>query len=71
VSGGYDTALFAGTDRPTEPVTSGAAFGPGPNYVPQPYESDRAFALRVASQLEQSGTASKLTGYIEKLRWGS
>src|SRR5207249_1857480 len=71
LNGGFDQALFAPTDRPTEPITAGAPFGPGANYVPKPYESDRAFALRVADQLEQTPTAGDLGPYINKLRWGS
>ncbi len=69
VSGGYDEALFAPTDRPDEPITHGAPFGPGANFTVLPYENQRGFLLRVASQLEGSGTPG-LKPYLDKLRAG-
>ncbi len=69
VSGGYDEALFAPTDRAAEPITHGAPFGPGANFVMLPYENERAFLLRVADQLESSGTPG-LGPYLAKLRAG-
>jgi hypothetical protein len=68
-SGGYDDALFAPTDRPDEPITHGAPFGAGANFVALPYEDEFAFRRRVADELESSGTAS-LNPYIAKLRTG-
>jgi len=68
-SGGYDEALFAPSDRPDEPITHGAPFGPGANFVALPYEDEYAFRRRVADELESSGPAS-LGPYIAKLRTG-
>ncbi len=70
VSGGYDEALFGPSDRPDEPITAGAPFGPGRSFVILPYEDERAFARRVANQLESSSDAPSLKPYIEKLRNG-
>ncbi len=67
---GYDTALFAPTDRPNEPVTAGVPFGPGSNFVPQPFEDDRTFMLRVASDLKASPGARDLGPYIAKIEQG-
>lgn len=67
---GYDNALFAPTQRPTEPITSGAPFGTGPNFVPRPFEDDRSFALRVAGELEASPSARDLAPFIQKLKDG-
>src|SRR5215210_4895216 len=30
---GYDNLLFGGSDRPDEPITQGASFGPGSNFL--------------------------------------
>lgn len=68
-TGGYDDAVFAPSDRPDEPITHGAPFGPGANFVALPYEDEFAFRRRVADELESSGPAS-LGPYIEKLRTG-
>lgn len=67
---GYDDALFGPTMRPTEPLTHGAPFGPGANFVPRPDEDNRSFSLRVADELEATGSAA-LAPYIAKLRFGS
>lgn len=67
---GYDEKLFAPTERPDEPITAGAPFGPGPTFVPLPQETTRSFAIRVAQMLEESPQADALRPYIERLRAG-
>ncbi len=68
---GYDRVLFAPTDRPGEPITQGAPFGPGANWIPRPHEDDRSFLLRVASDLENTpGASGPLRAYIDKIRLG-
>ena len=69
VSGGYDEALFAPTHRPDEPLTQGAPFGPGSNFVPLPYEDEWAFRRRIADELSVDPTPS-LQPFIDKLRSG-
>lgn len=69
LNNGYDEALFGPTMRPSEPLTTGAPFGPGANFIPRPDEDDRSFTLRVADTLEASGSA-RLAPYIAKLRFG-
>jgi len=68
-SGGYDEALFAPSDRADEPITHGAPFGAGANFVALPYEDEFAFRRRVADTLESDGPDS-LAPYIAKLRNG-
>jgi len=70
VTGGYDEAMFAPTDRADEPITHGAPFGPGASFVMLPYENERSFQVRVADQLESSNKAPSLKAYIDKLRAG-
>lgn len=70
VTGGYDEAVFAPTERPDEPITHGAPFGAGASFVMLPYEDERAFMLRIADQLEGSTRATALRPYIDKLRAG-
>lgn len=67
---GFDSALFGPTNRPNEPITEGAPFGPGSNYVRRPYEDDRSFMLRVAQELEAGPEAGPLAAYIEDIRKG-
>jgi len=69
VSGGYDEALFAPSHRPDEPLTQGAPFGPGSNFVPLPYEDEWAFRRRIADELSVDPTPS-LQPFIDKLRSG-
>lgn len=43
--------MFSPTDRGQEPITAGAPFGDGSNYVRQSYESDDDLMQRVASSI--------------------
>lgn len=69
---GYDAVLFGPSQRPDEPITEGAPFGPGSNFVPRPFEDDRAFMLRVADEIERSpgGQTPSLAAYTEDIRRG-
>ena len=49
--GDEETYLFSPTERPAEPISAGAPFGPGADFVRQAYESDRDFMLRVGQSL--------------------
>ncbi len=66
---GYDEVIMSPTSRPDEPITAGAPFGPGPNFVRLPSEDDRTFMLRVADELSTSDAPS-LGPYIAKIREG-
>lgn len=55
---GFEDILFAPTDRPHEPITAGAPFGPGPSFTRYAHESDEDFKMRVAAQLLSSPVAS-------------
>lgn len=68
-TGGYDDVAFGPSDRPDEPITHGAPFGAGANFVALPYEDEFTFRHRVADELERDGPGS-LRPYVEKLRTG-
>jgi hypothetical protein len=70
ISGGFDNLLFAPTDRPNEPITHGAPFGPGANFIPEPGEDDRTFMLRVAGQLQQQPSTPRVQQYIAAIQRG-
>ena len=57
------TPLYSPTERPDEPVTSGAAYGPGPNAVPG---TGMAYPGRLTRALEQAVTKDA-TGDVEFL----
>lgn len=59
---GFDDILFAPSDRPEEPITAGAPFGPGPMFVRQGYESDEEFLARIAAEIAESPNA---TSYVK------
>lgn len=67
---GYDSALFAPTNRPDVPVTNGAPFGEGANYVPLPSEDDFTFMQRVANDLDSGPQSGQLREFISKIRLG-
>lgn len=70
LNGGFDRALFAPTARPDEPITQGAPFGEGANWVPSRNEDDFTFLLRVADDLDASPLANTLSTYTAKIRRG-
>ena len=48
--------IFGRTDRPMEPITAGAPFGPGPDIAPQAPEGAGEFLARVTESMTQSAT---------------
>lgn len=55
--GSRPTPLFAPTERPDEPITAGAPFGPGPGPSPRPQASGRlAATLERLAASDDSGT---------------
>ena len=64
------TPLFSPTERPDEPVTSGAAYGPGPNSVPGTgiaYPGRLTRALETAASKDTSGDVEFLLGLAQRL----
>lgn len=66
------TPLFAPTQRPDEPVTAGAPFGPGPGPAPMTAQQERAtltaLLQRVSAQ-DNSGDAEFLAALAQRLGW--
>lgn len=64
--------LFSPTDRPNEPVTAGAPFGPGPNFVSRPVEDERAFLGRIGQAVAATPLADnpEVKGFLDKLARG-
>lgn len=63
--------LFGPTDRPNEPITHGAPFGPGASYAPSAYESDDALIQRVAQQIGTTpGAAPELRAFAARVARG-
>lgn len=54
LNGDLEDRLFSPTLRPDEPLTTGIPFGEGPSFVPEPFEDDETFMLRVATTLRDS-----------------
>lgn len=64
------TPLFAPTQRPEEPVTAGAPFGPGPGPQPMPQQQQSlAGLLRRVSEQDSSGDAEFLAALAQRLGW--
>lgn len=64
------TPLFAPTERPDEPVTSGASRGPGPNSLPGTgvvYPGRLTRALETAATKDTSGDVEFLLGLAQRL----
>ena len=52
-----DVALYGPTHRPSTPITQGAPFGPGADFVPRPFEDERDYTHRVARRVIEAGRA--------------
>ena len=63
--------LFSHTQRPGEPVPSGAPFGPGPGFITSVTETEGLFRDRVAQFLETSpGATPQVQALAKRLRSG-
>ena len=68
---GFDGLLYNPSDRPTEPITSGASFGPGPNAPNIPGLREGEYVRRVASELASSpGLTSKSKSFLARVARG-
>lgn len=65
------TPLYAPTTRPDEPVTAGAARGPGPNSVPMPAAPAPTVADSIAKFLpyDQTGDVARLYMIAKSRGW--
>lgn len=64
------TPLYSPTERPDEPVTSGAKYGPGPNSVPGTgvvYPGHLSRALEIAVAKDTTGDVEFLLGLAQRL----
>lgn len=64
-----DDFILSPTDRPAEPITAGAPFGPGPAFTRYAYESEERFRSRMADQLQAEGDP-EVRRFAERLRRG-
>lgn len=63
--------LFGPTDRPNEPITTGAPFGAGPPGAAAAYESSDQLLQRVALQIgETPGAAPELRAFAARVAKG-
>jgi len=62
--------LFSPTDRPNEPASHGAPFGPGADYTPYEYESDQDFLARVAGELDTPDASREVRDFVRRVRQG-
>lgn len=66
------TPLFAPTQRPEEPITAGAPFGPGPgpeSMTPMRNRQTLTALLQRVSQQDDSGDAEFLAALAQRLGW--
>lgn len=64
------TSLFAPSQRPDEPVTAGAPFGPGPGPTMMPAANGKlASTLRKLVTSDESGSIARLLAMAERRGW--
>lgn len=64
-----DMFLFSGTDKPDEPITAGAPFGPGP--MGRPYETSGQFIQRVSGVLARtSNVPPEVKAFLDRAAAG-
>lgn len=67
----FDELLFGATDRPEEPLTQGANFGPGANFTTRGPETDRDFMARAALELANApGASSRVRAFAARVARG-
>ena len=63
--------LFSPTDRPDEPATHGAPFGPGAAMTQYAYETTNEFVNRALATVEETGlTTPGLKEFFDRVRRG-
>jgi len=65
------TPLFAPTERPDEPITAGAPFGPGPSPTPRSRTPGRTFASTLEKLLpfDQDGNIARMYDMAQRRGW--
>jgi hypothetical protein len=65
------TPLFAPTERPDEPITAGAPFGPGPSPAPRRRTPGRTFASTLEKLLpfDQDGNIARMYDMAQRRGW--
>lgn len=58
--------LFSPTDRPGEPITHGAPFGPGAPNVRGAFSSDADVVSQVATQLQQADVGADTKAWLAR-----
>ena len=68
---GDEMFLFAPTDQPMDPITSGLPVGDGPDDIPLPGETHRETLLRVARRMKtMPGADRDLQNWVARLELG-
>ena len=62
--------LFGPTDRPGEPITTGAPFGPGADVSRHAFETDSQMADRVAEALVAKGGSPQALAWAKRRQRG-
>jgi len=66
-----DVFAFSPTDRPDEPLTQGAPFGPGASFTPYAFESQQGMLQRIADQMaSQPNAPDEVRAFANRLRRG-
>lgn len=67
----FDDILFSPSDYPDEPITEGAPFGPGTNFVRRGPENDDEFMKRAALTIANSKNAtSRVRSFATRVAMG-
>lgn len=67
----FDNQLFSGTDHPSEPITAGAPFGPGADFLNSGPEGDDAFIRRTAYEAALApGASARARSYATRVARG-
>lgn len=67
----FDDLLFGPSDRPQEPITHGAGFGPGANFTTRGPETDKDFMARAAVELANApGASARVRAFAARVARG-
>lgn len=67
----FDDILFGPSDRPNEPLTHGANFGPGANFTTRGPDTDKDFMARAAIELANApGASARVRAFAARVARG-
>lgn len=70
-AGEEEDFIFGPSERPDEPVTQGAPFGQGSDFLRSSYEDDDSFTRRIASQIVAAPSSpGEARGFARRLLEG-